>query len=455
MDSTDTNAVAGPSNLRTSSPRSNSPSRRPTTPHFQVEPISLFLPPPGPPQSAAYIQSTQDLLGRFHLHEAYDKYVRPYINTPPDSAALNTIASSPSNLGPNGTGLSGSLDKGKGKEVVPPSIAQTPAQDAQDLDDDDGGKGEKKKKNSYKHLIKGVPGKHSMKKDDYLTTLLQIPPKQYVPISEFDSRTQRDAFTVSLEGLKGWNPSALVLVSAQAREDRKKRKELKRLAKAQIQAQSQSQVPTQQSSPVASTPIQAPVPTSATSSLFPLSAPTPARPSAVSSTPRPTGPSTPTPRPHPAAATTAAPIATRPSSTKPGLPPVQIPPPGVRVSTPLRTATPTGPHPLSAPPLSASTIAPPIPAPNTVPLTPRGKKRERDEVQLPPGSGNGSMAASVNINGTTAAVSTATNTSLPPQAIINARAGTNGVRPRPIKKQRMDSQGVGRDTAPVQQHTPA
>lgn len=29
------------------------------------------------------------------------------------------------------------------------------------------------------------------------------PPKQRVRISEFDSRTQRDAFTVSLEGLKG------------------------------------------------------------------------------------------------------------------------------------------------------------------------------------------------------------------------------------------------------------
>ncbi|KAF9073438.1 hypothetical protein BDP27DRAFT_1318903 [Rhodocollybia butyracea] len=32
---------------------------------------------------------------------------------------------------------------------------------------------------------------------------MQAPPKQRVRISEFDSRTQRDAFTVSLEGLKG------------------------------------------------------------------------------------------------------------------------------------------------------------------------------------------------------------------------------------------------------------
>ncbi|KAF5391672.1 hypothetical protein D9757_002379 [Collybiopsis confluens] len=376
MDSTNTNAVAGPSNLRNSSPHPDSPSRHIAVPDSHFEPISLFLPPTeGHPPFPAYIQSTQDLLGQFHLHEAYDTYVRPFVNTPQDPAAANAIATSPTTSGANGAGV----DKGKGKEIVPPSIAQTPAQDAQDPDDDEGGKGEKKKKNSYKHLIKGVPGKHSMKKDDYLTTLIQVPPKQRVRISEFDSRTQRDAFTVSLEGLKGWNPSALVLASAQAREDKKKRRELKRLAKAQITAQSQA--PTQQSSPAASTPIQAPVPTSAASSSFSPSAPTPARPSAVSSTPKPTG--TPTPRTHPSAAT-AAPTATRPNSTKPGLPPVQIPPPGLRVSTPLRTATPTGPHPLSAPPLSASSIAPPTSAPNIAPTTPRGKKRERDETPLLP-----------------------------------------------------------------------
>jgi hypothetical protein len=59
------------------------------------------------------------------------------------------------------------------------------------------------KKNSYRFLIKSVPGKHSMKKDDYLTTMMQVPPKQRIPIVEFDERTQREAFTVSAEGLKG------------------------------------------------------------------------------------------------------------------------------------------------------------------------------------------------------------------------------------------------------------
>ena len=133
--------------------------------------------------------------------------------------------------------------------------------DGGDGDDDDatGGKGEKKKKNTYKHLIKGIPGvlilifaalhsflntfksgKHSLKKDDSLTKVMLVPPKQRMRIAHFDLRTQEEAFTVSLEGLKGvrfllslpisnlkfhfkWNINTLVLESAQAREDRKKR----------------------------------------------------------------------------------------------------------------------------------------------------------------------------------------------------------------------------------------
>jgi hypothetical protein len=42
-----------------------------------------------------------------------------------------------------------------------------------------------------------------LKKDDYLTTMMQVPPKQRIPITEFDERTQREAFTVSADGLKG------------------------------------------------------------------------------------------------------------------------------------------------------------------------------------------------------------------------------------------------------------
>ncbi|KAG2362590.1 hypothetical protein BDR07DRAFT_1020289 [Suillus spraguei] len=161
------NAVAGPSTITQDS-------------NF------VFLPPPAvhpPPRTS--LASTQDLLGRFNLHSAYDKHVRPSI--PPQTPLSHAS--------------------------IPPL---TPAALLPDSDD-------KMKKNSYRFLIKSVPGKHSMKKDDYLTTMMLVPPKQRIPIVEFDERTQREAFTVSAEGLKGWNASTLVVESAQAKEDRRKR----------------------------------------------------------------------------------------------------------------------------------------------------------------------------------------------------------------------------------------
>lgn len=42
-----------------------------------------------------------------------------------------------------------------------------------------------------------------MKKDDYLTNMMQVPPKQRINVTPFDLKTQRDAFSVSLDGLKG------------------------------------------------------------------------------------------------------------------------------------------------------------------------------------------------------------------------------------------------------------
>ena len=42
-----------------------------------------------------------------------------------------------------------------------------------------------------------------MKKDDYFVTIMQAPPKQHIPIVQFDVKTQKEAFTVSAEGLKG------------------------------------------------------------------------------------------------------------------------------------------------------------------------------------------------------------------------------------------------------------
>lgn len=42
--------------------------------------------------------------------------------------------------------------------------------------------------------------------------MMQVPPKQRQPITEFDERTQKEAFTVSVDGLKGVRVSVLNLV---------------------------------------------------------------------------------------------------------------------------------------------------------------------------------------------------------------------------------------------------
>jgi len=238
-----------------------------------------------------------------------------------------------------------------------------------DVDDDDNDK--RKKKNSYKHLIKGIPGKHSVKKDEYLTTIMQIPPKQRISITPFDLKTQRDAFSVSLEGLKGWNVNALIPETLQAKEDRRKRKELKRLAKAQAVH-------------VASQP-----------------------------------PTTPTASAHPTT-----PLSTNSVSTP-------VPP---RAATPKPVVT----HPGSRPPIANPPIVTNSPQPHhqVDPTVKRGQKRElEDSVSVPPGQQSApqkSIAA----------------------AIVGAKAGVNGVRPRPLKKQRMDLQGQARDMSVHQQPTP-
>ncbi|KAJ6576520.1 hypothetical protein DFH09DRAFT_1361462 [Mycena vulgaris] len=367
---------------------------------------TLFLKPQGPsPKPAPRLASTHDLLARFHLLASYDKYVRPPLEDGPDTG------------------------KGKAREQQQPHDSpapQTPGA-ADDPDDDETGpKGEKKKKNSYKHLIKDIPGKHSMKKDDYLAGIMQAPPKQRLHIAPFDLRTQRDAFSVSLEGLKGWNPSALVVESAQAREDRKKRKELKRLAKAQAQlhaAQAAAAASTGTGSPAPGTP----------------------RSGVGAGTPRP-GTGVGTPRPG---------VGT-PRPARPTLPPVVVP---GRVGTPLRTAgttptrgagTPTSahprtgtPHPLSAQPLSAGAAGE------------RGIKREREEGFVGGGgngygnghAANGAPLANGNANGN----ANGGGLRAPVPVIAASKAGIPGVRPRPVKKQRVDMQGQARDVSAVQQ----
>ncbi|KAI9510740.1 hypothetical protein F5148DRAFT_523846 [Russula earlei] len=320
------NAVAGPSSIPLNS--------------------SLFILLPASPRPSHLLESTQDLISRFHLLSAYDKFVRPFISQEhdPHSAHFPTTPAVPP-----------SSDKRKGKERDPgsPTIASAATPGTHHDPDDEEGRDGKKKKNTYRHLIKGIPGKHSIKKDDFLTTIVQVPPKQHIPIAPFDLRTQSDAFTVSLEGLKGWNIHALVPESTQAREDRKKRKELKKLAKVQG-----STLPPSASTPLPSTPATASTPT----------------------------------QPH---------------------------------SQPQRTSTP-------------------------VPV-PRGVKREFEDSALAQSNTQGPSSAALssggNVSPTTGRV----------DRTGSAKAGVPGARPRPVKRQRVDIQGQGRDMhplPPIQQPTP-
>ncbi|KAI0648815.1 hypothetical protein C8Q79DRAFT_998789 [Trametes meyenii] len=367
-----TNALAGPSTM--------------------PETSSLYLPPPGPPKPRVYFTSTQDLLTRFQLLPSYDKYVRPF---------APVVGSTPQAT------VTSATEKGKGKEKDFPlrdvaassPAAHTPGA-AHDGDEEDGGRGEKKFKN-YRHLIKGIPGKHSMKKDDFMQELISVPPKQKAAILPFDE-TQQDAFSVSLEGLKGWNIHALVAESSQAREDRKRRKELKKMAKAQAQGIAQSGAGV-----IPSTPSALPTTPAATSASTPAGSTTTALPR--TSTPRPG--------------------VARPAPTH-----QQLPQP--RGRTPVGIGTP---HSISTPGLGAggpSTATPAPQAPPTVDhvLAPptRGLKREREY------STDGGLQVNGNI--------------LSPAPVMKAKAGNANVRPRPVKKQRLDA--TGHAQVPIQQPTP-
>jgi hypothetical protein len=122
------------------------------------------------------------------------------------------------------------MDKGKGKErrnSITSAVMDAPTPGGPDGTDEDG-KGEKRRKNTYRHLIKGTPGmfrrdlvelqafdwacsgKHSTKKDDYLVMSVSIPPKPKLVIEEFDQRTQEKTFKMTLEGLKGVGSSYLL-----------------------------------------------------------------------------------------------------------------------------------------------------------------------------------------------------------------------------------------------------
>lgn len=119
----------------------------------------------------------------------------------------------------------------------------------------------------------------------------------------------------------------------------------------------------------------------------------------------------------------------RPGSTKPPLASVQLP--VGRVGTPPRTGAAGSGTPLR----SVGTAAPANTAQSSfaypMDQDKRGQKRDRDGTAGIPV--NGLMT---NGNGTSGLVNSRAN---PPTTAINARAGMDGIRARPIKKQRMVS----------------
>ena len=145
------NAVAGPSSKPLNPPfflLQSGPHHFPLTLTGSPSlPPPLASPPPPP-----LLESTQDLISRFHLLTAYDKFVRPFISQEHDPHASHHLPTTPA--------VAPSSDKGKGKERDPgtPTIASAATPGTHHDPDDDEGRDGKKKKNTYRHLIRGIPG---------------------------------------------------------------------------------------------------------------------------------------------------------------------------------------------------------------------------------------------------------------------------------------------------------
>jgi len=127
----------------------------------------------------------------------------------------------------------------------------------------------------------------------------------------------------------------------------------------------------------------------------------------------------------------------RPGSTKPGITNPVIHVPVGKISTPLRSGL-SQDTPIQSPALTT----PLLPASNTWPIDTekRGVKRERDDLSGAIPVANGTAFPNGTVN--------------PPKAVLNVKSGIAGVRPRPIKKQRMDAQDQTRDLSITQQPTP-
>lgn len=183
----------------------------------------VFPAPQSLPRPKQYLHCTQDLLGVFGLLSAYDKHVRPHLRLPSDQ----------------------DLSTGKGKEKE--GVVATPAKDGEE----EGETGEKKKKkDNYKHLIKGIPGKHPMKKDQYFQDLLKAPPKQKAHIQLLDQKTLREAFYVSPTGLPTYNKASIEGADPKEKEAKRLKRERRKAEKEERQKQQQAQM----SGSAASTP---------------------------------------------------------------------------------------------------------------------------------------------------------------------------------------------------------
>jgi len=144
------NAVAGPSSI----PLNSSLFLLEPGPHRSLLTLTASSSHPFPLASSRpphVLESTQDLISRFRLLTAYDKFVRPFISQEHDPNAAHL---------PTTPAVAPSTDKGKGKERDPgtPTVASAATPGAHHDPDDDEGRDGKKKKNTYRHLIKGVPG---------------------------------------------------------------------------------------------------------------------------------------------------------------------------------------------------------------------------------------------------------------------------------------------------------
>ncbi|KAH7106425.1 hypothetical protein BKA62DRAFT_687118 [Auriculariales sp. MPI-PUGE-AT-0066] len=217
-------------------------------------PFVFEMEPRLPESRVVPLHSSQDLLAVFGLHAAYDKYVRPKI-TPIEEqdAATSTTAPAPATtpasavppaLRKVGTPLltpgTPMLDKGKARRVDSPlpttpatarptlTLSAAPIKLEHPLDATVDDRGKRKKDHSYKHLVRHLPGKHSMKKDSYFSDLIRKPPQQHTSIIPFDNNILTKAFSIKDVGVLGYDKTVIIGLDSRQKDEKKRRKEEKR-----------------------------------------------------------------------------------------------------------------------------------------------------------------------------------------------------------------------------------